>query len=94
MNLDSEFERNFKKWLKRHPDVWLGFGIKHEKEITTPHFWYVQNCLGDLFGWSEEYIKFIGKIIDKKYLEIDNEIVRKEVKMGKKKKGNKKKGKK
>lgn len=35
-------EQTIKKWIKNHPDVW------HTDETGTPHFWWVQNLLGDL----------------------------------------------
>lgn len=46
----------FKKWVKNHPDVF------HDMD---GRFWYVQNAVGDLLGWSKEYSNFISKLIKK-----------------------------
>lgn len=74
MNFDEDFKKKFKKWVDNHPDVW------DSDPTGTPHFWWVQNALGDLFNWGRDYVIFIYKL-----------LMEKEEEMGRKKKGKKKK---
>lgn len=45
----------FKKWVKNHPDVFNNFN----------RFWYVQNAVGDLIGWTKEYQEYSAKLFKK-----------------------------
>lgn len=56
----ENFKKVFETWLKRHGNVW------EKDENENSHFWWVQNAIGDLFGWEEWYTKFINKM-QKKY---------------------------
>ena len=48
MKLDIKTIRErFCKWVENHPDVW------HEDGYKTSHFWWVQNCVGDIIRWVE-----------------------------------------
>ena len=64
------FDR-FERWVQNHPEVW-GTGEEYDEEfkktgiIPTSRFWWVQNALGDIFGWGGEWVKFVSEI-SKKY---------------------------
>lgn len=53
-------EKRLKLWVKNHGDVFQR-GLNSDGVPLTDHWWYVQNCLGDIFGWSNE----IGDILEK-----------------------------
>lgn len=53
-------EKRLKLWVENHGDVFQR-GLGHDGIPLTDHWWYVQNCLGDIFGWSNE----IGDILEK-----------------------------
>ncbi len=56
MGNNKEIKIYLTNWVKHHPDVWL------KDENGTPHFWWVQNAVGDILAWPSWYSKFINKL--------------------------------
>lgn len=49
-DVEKEQFKLFKKWIKNHKDVFN----------ETERFWYVQNAVGDILEWSEEYSEYVS----------------------------------
>jgi len=45
----------FKKWIKNHKDVFN----------NMDRFWYVQNAVGDILGWTVEYSEYVSSLQEK-----------------------------
>lgn len=57
--LTSYLKYALERWVENHPDVW------QENEYGVPHFWWVQNAIGDLVGWQEEWATFTSGLMKK-----------------------------
>jgi hypothetical protein len=60
----EEMLTRFETWVNNHPDVHLS--TTPEGALSTPHSWWVQNCLGDMFGWDERIHSRILSILKQK----------------------------
>lgn len=52
-------KRRLERWVNNHPDVW------QENEFGVPHFWWVQNAIGDLVGWQGGWAIFTSNLMKK-----------------------------
>lgn len=53
----EQFKSNLKRWIDNHPDVF----DKHSA-FGEDHYWYIQNCIGDLFHWDEDIVDILTEI--------------------------------
>lgn len=60
MNTMTEDQKKaFRRWVRNHPDVWQCNG-------DTDHFWWVQNCLGDIFSEDNELSGLIVELYNQR----------------------------
>lgn len=59
----DEIKARFILWVKRHPDVWQANESQGQGRLPPPpHFWWVQNAVGDLIDWVERPDEWVADI--------------------------------